>query len=96
MRYCFEDHPDGEITQVALWTAYRAEFELLSQTETGLLPAADVIKMSTEAFPQAMPMVIEVPEKKFIIKGIRVRDRTSAFTSWSSEGDASLMRMLQT
>lgn len=83
MRYAFEANPDGEITQVALWTAYRTEFEALSQTDNALLPAADVIKMSTEAFPQALPMVMEGTERKFIIKGIRVRDRTSAFLSCS-------------
>lgn len=66
------------MTQVALWQAYRGEFEpLVTLKITGaLLPAADVIKMSSEAFTDALPMVIEQPEKRFVIRGMRIRDRT--------------------
>ncbi|KAL8280187.1 hypothetical protein RQP46_007517 [Phenoliferia psychrophenolica] len=75
MRQAFESFPNGEVTQVALWTAYRTEFEPHAITHP-MLAAADVIKMSTEAFPAALPMVTEGPDKRFIIKGIRIRDRT--------------------
>jgi chromatin structure-remodeling complex subunit RSC9 len=75
MRLAFEAYPDGEVTQVALWTAYRTEFEPHS-ISSPMLAAADVIKMSTEAFPAALPMVTDGPDKRFIIKGIRIRDRT--------------------
>lgn len=74
MRLAFEPFPDGEVTQVALWTAYRTEFEPHS-ISSPMLAAADVIKMSTEAFPTALPMVTDGPDKRFIIKGIRIRDR---------------------
>lgn len=80
MRTVFESLPNGDITQVALWQAYRAEFEPLGPKL--MLPAADVIKMTTDAFPQAMPMVIEnPPPKKFIIRGMRIGDRAGACSS---------------
>ena len=60
------------MTQVALWTAYRGSFE--STTGPPILPAGDVIKMASEAFSTAVPMV--TAERKFIIKGIRGKDRT--------------------
>lgn len=74
MRTVFEAEQSTEITQVALWTAYRLEFEA---TRVDILPASEVIKMVSEAFPAALPMVTEIgDEKKFIINGIRIRDRT--------------------
>ncbi|SCV70728.1 BQ2448_3490 [Microbotryum intermedium] len=79
MRYTFEADPESSLTQVAFWTAYRAEFEkpLASvPVSASLLAAAEVIKMSTEAHPTAMPMVHqEGNERKFIIRGLRVRER---------------------
>lgn len=66
----YEADPDAEVTQVALWTAYRREFEGKGQ---GMLPAAEVIKHSTDAFPHAMPMV--AAEKSYVIRGIKVRKR---------------------
>ncbi|SGY78773.1 BQ5605_C008g04947 [Microbotryum silenes-dioicae] len=79
MRYVFEADPDSSLTQVAFWTAYRAEFEKplpTVPTSAPWLAAAEVIKMSTEAHPTAMPMVHqEGNERKFIIRGLRVRER---------------------
>ena len=72
MRTVFEEHTGGEVTQVALWTAYRGSFE--GGSEIPILPAGDVIKMASEAFPAAVPMV--TTERKFIIRGIRGKDRT--------------------
>ncbi|ORY91694.1 hypothetical protein BCR35DRAFT_320194 [Leucosporidium creatinivorum] len=82
LRTVFEAAPDAEVTQVALWQAYRSEFEpLVALKITGaLLPASDVIKMSSEAFVDALPMVIEQPEKRFVIRGMRIRDRTDMRT----------------
>lgn len=78
MQYVFEGHPEGEVTQVTLWQAYRGQFE---GQGLPLLVAGEVIKLSTEAYPEAMPMVTEGSERKFIIKGLRIRDRTSEFSS---------------
>ena len=74
MRTVFEAYAKGEVTQVALWTAYRGSFE--GGSGTVILPAGDVIKMASEAFPTAVPMV--TPDRKFIIKGIRGVDRTGS------------------
>ncbi|KAM0747117.1 hypothetical protein T439DRAFT_329359 [Meredithblackwellia eburnea MCA 4105] len=85
MRTIFEPHSTSETTQVYLWTAYRSAFEPHNLTHP-MLAAADVIKMSTEAFPTALPQVVDDPNaqggsgKKFVIKGIRVRDRTDLRT----------------
>lgn len=73
----FEPEPAAEITQVALWQAYRAEFEpIVQRGGQPMLGAADIIKLSSQVFPGALAMVIEQPERKFIIRGIRVKDRT--------------------
>lgn len=82
MRLAYEEYPDGEVTQVALWTAYRSEFERYTTATTQMLPAAEVVKMSTEAFPTALPMVTEQPDRRFIIRGVRIRDRTGLFRSF--------------
>ena len=74
MKTVFEYDAGSELTQVALWTAYRSQFDAVGLPP--LLAAADVIKASTEAFPQATPTVVEAPERKFVIKGMRIRDRT--------------------
>jgi hypothetical protein len=75
MRHTFEGHADGEVTQVVLWHGYRAQFNY--GDNPSLLVAGEVIKLSSEAYPQAMPMVTEGVERKFIIKGLRIRDRES-------------------
>ena len=80
MNSVFEAEPDSDVTQVALWQAYRAEFDGQSLT-IPILAAADIIKMASEVFPTATPMVIDGPPKRFVIKGIRLRDRGSEFTT---------------
>ncbi|KAM0788749.1 hypothetical protein ACM66B_002841 [Microbotryomycetes sp. NB124-2] len=76
MRSAFEHAEDAEVTQVELWTTYRHRFEqLYAAGQTGpLLPAADLIKMTSEVFEGAKPMVVEKPERKFIIRHMRRRD----------------------
>ncbi|KAK4056576.1 Chromatin structure-remodeling complex protein rsc9 [Microbotryomycetes sp. JL221] len=82
MRTIYEFAPDAEVTQVALWQNYRSQFEPLymSHQAKALLPAADIIKMTTSVFGGAVPMVVEGPQRKFIIKHIRLRDRTDMRT----------------
>ena len=80
MHWTFENIADGELTQVALWTAYKDQFEHADPpNESRMLNAADVIKHTTEAYSNAVPMV--TPERKFIIKGIRIRDRAGSLSS---------------
>ena len=72
----YEADPESEITQVALWTSYREDWEKFG-TGFSILPASDVIKHSADVYPQALPMVAERAgqEKKFVIKGIKPRVR---------------------
>ena len=80
MRTVFEPVHGADITQIALWQAYKAEFEPLANLKltASLLPAGEIIKMTSEAFESALPMVMDLPsgEKKFVISGMRIRDRT--------------------
>lgn len=81
MRTVFEENAACEITQVALWTSYRVEFD---SSEVTILAAAELIKMVSEAFPTALPMVTETgEERRFIINGIRPRDRTGTTKAMS-------------
>ncbi|KAJ8097461.1 hypothetical protein POJ06DRAFT_202607 [Lipomyces tetrasporus] len=76
MRACFEEDPDGDVTQIALWKAYETRFEEYVKQGKKLLPAADFIKNVTTAFRRAAAMVVTLPggQQKFIIKGIRPRE----------------------
>jgi chromatin structure-remodeling complex subunit RSC9 len=78
MRYVFEADPEAEIQQVDLWFAYRTQFQDY-QDKVPITAASEVIKMSTDAFPDALPMVVErAKDKMFVIRGIKVRDRSGA------------------
>ncbi|KAL8291678.1 hypothetical protein RQP46_001936 [Phenoliferia psychrophenolica] len=72
MRHTFEACKDSEVTQVALWTAYRTEFEPRVASEP-MLSAADVITMAADAFPSSLPCVTDGPDKRFFIQGMRAR-----------------------
>ncbi|KAK9369316.1 hypothetical protein V1509DRAFT_620370 [Lipomyces kononenkoae] len=76
MRACFEEDPEGDVTQIALWKAYETRFEEFVKQGKKLLPAADFIKNVTTAFRRAAAMVVTLPggQQKFIIKGIRPRE----------------------
>lgn len=81
MRCCFEEDPDAEITQIALWQAYQTRFTEFTTHGAGraLLPAADFIKNVSVAFGKASAMVIsQQGQSKFIIKGIRSRESPMA------------------
>ncbi|KAI5807920.1 hypothetical protein DFH27DRAFT_288017 [Peziza echinospora] len=78
MRCCFEEDPDADITQIALWQAYQARFTEFVPQGRPLLAAADFIKNVSVAFVNASAMVIPLPlpppgNQKFIIKGIKPR-----------------------
>lgn len=75
MRCCFENDPESDITQIALWQAYQARFNEYVSTGLPLLPAAEFIKNVSVAFSSASAMVLPSNQgQKFIIKGIRPRE----------------------
>ena len=87
MHAVFEFSTTGEITQVALWKAYQKQFDRFeAQMKSGQIPgmlnASDVIKTSSEAFPEAQPRVVEDPSnthgRRFVISGIRMRQRPAS------------------
>jgi chromatin structure-remodeling complex subunit RSC9 len=69
LRCCFEEAPNEDITQIAIWQAYQGQF----QNDTPI-PAADFIKNVSVSFTSAQAQVINgSPNPRFIIKGIRPR-----------------------
>ena len=76
MRCCFEEDPEANITQIALWQAYQNRFSEFVSKGRPLLAAADFIKNVSTAFSSASAMVIHTSTgtgQKFIIKGIKSR-----------------------
>ena len=75
LKAVFEEDPESEITQIALWQAYQARFSHYSTLSNQLLPAAEFIKNVSQVFTGANAQVRVVTEtnSKFIIKGIRPR-----------------------
>ncbi|CCA69438.1 hypothetical protein PIIN_03338 [Serendipita indica DSM 11827] len=74
MQRAFEAVPHAEITQVDFWNLYRTAFT--SYGPDTMLPATDLIKLVTNVFPSAMPMVSQGANgkpSKFIIKGLERR-----------------------
>ncbi|KAK9471371.1 uncharacterized protein V1510DRAFT_420318 [Dipodascopsis tothii] len=79
LKVCFEEDPDGDVTQIALWKSYESLFEEYAKQGKKLLPAADFIKNVTNAFKRAAAMVITTSAgQKFIIKGIRPREKPAS------------------
>jgi chromatin structure-remodeling complex subunit RSC9 len=66
LRCCFEESPQDDITQIAIWQAYQGRFQ-------NAIPAADFIKNVSNTFATAQAQVINGPTPRFIIKGIRPR-----------------------
>ncbi|SLM34566.1 DNA-binding RFX-type winged-helix domain [Lasallia pustulata] len=94
LRACFQEDPDADITQIALWQAYQARFAEFSTPLSALLPAAEFIKNVSSTFAGANAQVINGPNPKFIIKGIRPRHlpmdpkgRVYAKCLWIAPGD---------
>ncbi|KAI9702778.1 MAG: Chromatin structure-remodeling complex protein rsc9 [Candelina mexicana] len=73
LRSCFEEDSASEITQIALWQAYQAQFAEYAATGRPLLPAAEFIKNVSSTFTTAAAQVLQGPTNRFIIKGIRYR-----------------------
>jgi chromatin structure-remodeling complex subunit RSC9 len=68
LRCCFEESRDDEITQIAIWQAYQGRF-----AQHTPIPAAEFIKNVSNTFNNAHAQVINGPQPRFIIKGIRAR-----------------------
>ena len=77
MRLTFEAKPDGELTQVQVWNAYKAAFVTNNESQYQSLAASDVIKNVNAVFEQAHAMVLPGPPQKFIVRGIEMRKVTS-------------------
>ena len=82
MKAIYEADPLGEVTQVALWKSYREQWDaylpLIERDQIPrILTASDIIKLSSEIFPGATPSVIPdsfaASGKRFVIKGMRVK-----------------------
>ena len=68
LRCCFEEAPQADITQIAIWQAYQGTFR-----HDNHMVAPDFIKHVSTTFAGAQAQVINGPNPKFIIKGIRPR-----------------------
>lgn len=73
LKAVFEEDSESEITQIALWQAYQTRFSEFTTPQTPLLPAAEFIKNVSTIFAGANAQVVNGPNSKFIIKGIRQR-----------------------
>ncbi|KAF2804713.1 RSC complex subunit Rsc9 [Mytilinidion resinicola] len=78
LRACFEEDPTGEITQIALWSAYNQAFNDVMQAEPlhkMLMPAKDFITNVSSTFPGATAQVLQISatQQKYTIRGIRAR-----------------------
>ncbi|KAJ9640300.1 hypothetical protein H2199_005839 [Coniosporium tulheliwenetii] len=76
LKTCFEEDPSGEITQIALWTAYNQSFQAASQQpgRPALSQAKDFITNVSNTFPGAIAQVVQQgPIAKYTIKGLRPR-----------------------
>ncbi|ETN39507.1 uncharacterized protein HMPREF1541_05733 [Cyphellophora europaea CBS 101466] len=68
LKSCFEESREDDITQIAIWQAYQSRF-----AHNGAMPAAEFIKNVSTTFSNAQAQVINGPQPRFIIKGIRPR-----------------------
>jgi chromatin structure-remodeling complex subunit RSC9 len=74
MKTFFVHFPGAELTQLDFWTSYKDTFTPFAETYP-LLPAPDVIKNVTIAFPQAQAMVIAGTPQRFVIQNIKRREK---------------------
>ncbi|KAF2429354.1 hypothetical protein EJ08DRAFT_635644 [Tothia fuscella] len=76
LRTCFEEDPMGEITQLALWSAYNATFSN-PKNHRPLMQAKDFITNVSTTFANAQAQVVaneEEPSRpKYTIRGVRPR-----------------------
>lgn len=93
LKAVFEEDLDSDITQIALWQAYQAQFSDHATQQAPLLPAAEFIKNVSTIFAGANAQVVNGPHSKFIIKGIRprhapmdIKDRVYSPCHWQPPG----------
>ena len=67
-----EEDPNHGVTQIAIWKAYEAAFR---DAPAPLLEATVLIHGASRVFENASAQIIEEPDKKFIIRGVRPRER---------------------
>lgn len=82
----YEIDSTSDITQVSLWTAYKVQFEPVTQSPEvpSMLAAQEVIRLSGTAHPTAVPTIVdEGKDRKFIIKGLKLKRKTGASESRS-------------
>ncbi|CAL1695026.1 unnamed protein product [Somion occarium] len=72
MKIMFDARPDGELTQVEVWNAYREAF-YFHKERYPVLAASDVIKNVNAVFDQAHAMVLPGPPQRFIVRGVERR-----------------------
>ncbi|QDS71915.1 hypothetical protein FKW77_000472 [Venturia effusa] len=76
LRTCFEEDPRGEITQLALWSAYNDAFAKAKLTRP-LMQAKDFITNVSATFTTAQAQVVpseqDPSRPKYTIKGVRPR-----------------------
>ncbi|GAA5914739.1 hypothetical protein JCM6882_002729 [Rhodosporidiobolus microsporus] len=76
MRLAYEPDPTGDVTQVAFWKSYETLFQRnIGAGIPAMLVASEVIKHASDGHPSATPVVLDGPDRKFVIKGIRLRKR---------------------
>src|ERR1700761_7256206 len=76
LKTCFIEDPNGEITQLELWSAYNEAFNSLPG-EAQLMVAKDFITNVTTVFPSAVARVVphehDRSRSKYTMKGISPR-----------------------
>ena len=66
-----EKDDDSGVTQIAIWKSYESAFK--PNRDVPVLEATILIHNASKIFENASAQIIEGPEKKFIIKGVRPR-----------------------
>ena len=67
-----EEEPGSSVTQIALWKAYEAAF---AGSGSALLEAKEFIQSASKVFERASAQVIDGAKPKFVIRGVRPRNR---------------------
>ena len=80
-----EEDPSHGVTQIAIWKAYEAAFR---DATAPLLEATVLIHGASRVFENASAQIIDEPQKKFIIKGVRPRERKDKEKEKETKSDA--------
>ena len=79
LRCLFEEEPESQITQIAIWQAYNTAFlEPLKKSNRSMINAAEFIRNISQVYSSAGAQIVrdrgpEGEVQRFIIKGIRPR-----------------------